>query len=152
MLFEELYLNGITKKEACCLFNRSPKTLERWNNNPPMWVIRIIRLIGKKPPFPDDWYGWYFDRHFIVDPAGNSFHINEVSTIFWTRQLTESLTGSTSNIRSLKTELEKKINALDADITITVNIGSNIEKIINVKPSVINYDYNEDEKEKAIQK
>lgn len=92
-LFEHLQLNGISKQEACQLFGKSCKTLERWNDNPPDWAVRIIKLFGKKPPFPDNWHGWYFDNDFIVDPAGNKYHINEVSSIFWNRQLIQSLTG-----------------------------------------------------------
>ena len=108
-LFDHLTYHGISKKEAAKLFGKSEKTLYRWNENPPDWVLRIVQLLGQKPSFPDLWNGWYFDSEFICDPAGNKYHINEVSTIFWTRQLIESLTGSTFEIYSLKGHLEKKL-------------------------------------------
>ena len=126
-LNECLFLNGITKDQACDLFGRSPATLKRWNDNPPPWVLRIIKLIGVKPSFPDEWEDWHFDRHWLVDPAGNAFHINDVKNLWIERQLSKSLRGDSLIIHSMKLELEKRLNALDSEISITINIG-NIEK------------------------
>lgn len=122
-LSDHLLLNGISREEACIIFGRSPKTLKRWNESPPEWVLKIIQLLGVKPPFPDCWEDWHFDRHWLVDPAGNSFHINDVKNIWIERQLAKTLHGDETDIYSLKLELEKKIKELESDVTITVELG-----------------------------
>ena len=123
MLFEELIINGFSKKEGCELFGISMRTLSRWNENPPQWAIRIIRDLGKKPPFPGEWYGWRFDNDFIIDDNNNRYHINDVRNIWITNQLTDNLRGKKSNIRSLKTHLENKIKAMEATINISLKNG-----------------------------
>ena len=108
-LNDYLSYHGISKKEACELFGKSEKTLYRWNENPPAWVLRIIQLMGKKPAFPDDWEGWYFDRDWLVDPAGNSYHLKDINALFWQRQFFRSTVGNQSDILTLKNHLEKQL-------------------------------------------
>jgi hypothetical protein len=79
-------------------------------------------LYFKRCLLPEDWQGWYFDTDgFLIDNAGNHYHIDEIRTIFWTRQLTRELTGSQSNILSLKQELKNKIKTINSKITLSWN-------------------------------
>jgi len=119
-LNDHLLLAGISKKEACVLFGRSQRTLQSWNDNPPDWVLRIIRLMRKQPPFPDCWDGWYFDRHFLVDSAGNSYSQKDINALFWQRQLFKVTAGEDHNILILKNELERKLQRLESRIHITL--------------------------------
>ncbi len=135
-LNDHLLYHGITKKEACKLFGRTPKTLKRWNEEPPEWVLRIIQLMGKKPHFPDEWEGWYFDRHWLVDPAGNSFKQNEMLSSKYNQQIKNHFTGDINTVRSLKLQLEKKIKELNSQITITVNIGNEKPQEFKIKRSI----------------
>ncbi len=119
-LNDHLLLAGISKKEACILFGRSKRTLESWNDNPPDWVLRIIRLMRKQPPFPDCWDGWYFDRHWLVDDAGNSYSQKDINHLFWQRQFFRNTVGDEHNILVLKEELEHRIKQNKAKICITL--------------------------------
>jgi len=120
-LKDHLFRAGITEAEACELFGRTPRTLKNWNDEPPEWTLRIIRLMRKHPPFPDCWDGWYFDRHFLVDPAGNSYSITDINHLFFQRQFFDTINGSTNNILNLKSELERKIKHLESTLTIQLS-------------------------------
>lgn len=56
------------------------------------------------------WDGWIVDEDFLLDPSGNHYHRNEIRAIFFTRQLTQELRGSTLKVRSLKMELQDNLN------------------------------------------
>lgn len=127
-LNDHLLIHGITREEACILFGRTLKTLKRWNEKPPEWVIRIIQLMGKKPPFPDCWNDWYFDRNWIVSPEGNGYSQRDILASKYAVNAYKGITGEQSDITILKNELERKINILDSDIRLTVNIGEEIHK------------------------
>ena len=122
-LYDHLSLAGISKKEACKLFGKTPRTLKRWNEDPPQWVLNIVRMIGEYKVMPSQWSGWYFDRQWIVDPAGNAYHHNDVSNLWIERQITKSVRGDCMTIHSLKNELEKRIQAFSSELSITVNLG-----------------------------
>lgn len=62
------------------------------------------------------WGGWVVDGDFLLDPGGNHYHRDEIRAIFFTRQLTQELRGSTLKVRSLKQELERKIVATQAEV------------------------------------
>ena len=120
---DHLQYHAISKDEACKLFGRTRKTLNVWENDPPEWALRIIQLMGKKPPFPVNWEGWYFEKDFICDPAGNKYHQNEVKSSLYTERANKLITGDNMTITSLKMELEKKIAELNNDVVITVELG-----------------------------
>lgn len=127
-LNDHLFMNGITKKEACILFGRTPRTLKNWNEDPPEWVVRIVQLMGEKPAFPDCWRGWYFDREWIVDQAGNSYRQCDLqANVHYARSL-HAMCGKEEDIYILKDELKNKIKALSSEISITVNVGKELKK------------------------
>lgn len=64
------------------------------------------------------WSGWIVDGDFLIDPAGNHYHRDEIRAIFFNRQLTRELRGSTLKVRSLKQELERKISETQAPVII----------------------------------
>lgn len=112
----------IDKPEFLRLFNISERTYQRWNKQPPAHIVELLRLINQHSPRrPECWNNWFYDRHFLVDPEGNEYSINEIRAIFWNRQLIESLTGTTSNIASLKKHLETRLKAQPAHINISLN-------------------------------
>lgn len=110
-LSDYLCYHKITKEDACKLFGRTDRTLARWENEPPEWAIRIIKLLGhsNKQLFIDEWENWYFDKDYLVDDSGNKYNIAEIRAIFYTRQLTDTLTGDQMVVRSLKQRLEKQL-------------------------------------------
>lgn len=59
------------------------------------------------------WDGWHWIYGmYLVDPEGNRYSQEMVRSSFFTSQLKRDLTGSDWKIRSLKLELEKKLNAI----------------------------------------
>lgn len=81
-----------------------------------------------------DWKGWRFDGKYIVDPWGNKYHQNEVREIFFTRQLIRELTGSTLQVRSLKEELKRKIEAIQPP-KIIIEYPDGSQKVISYTPT-----------------
>jgi hypothetical protein len=64
------------------------------------------------------WDGWLVDGDFLLDPAGNHYHRNEIRAIFFDRQLIRELRGSDLKIYSLKQELERKLELMKPPIVI----------------------------------
>lgn len=64
------------------------------------------------------WGGWVIEEDFLVDPTGNYYHRDEIRAIFFTNQLTRELRGSDLKVRSLKMELEKKLELLEPPVVI----------------------------------
>lgn len=108
-LSDYLAYHGLTHADACELFGRSSRTLKRWEQKPPHWVIKIIQMIGQYKVMPQEWHGWYFDRDFLSDPAGNKYHIDEVRSIFMTRQFMDTVRGDKMTICSMKQYLEERL-------------------------------------------
>lgn len=76
--------------------------------------------------------GWLVDPTdggVLYDSDGNHYYINEIRSIFFTRQLIESLTGHRpSSVVSMKNALEKRIAASKMPkIVITFGDGEQIE-------------------------
>ncbi len=65
---------------------------------------------SKRYETPWDGWGWIYGL-YLVDPEGNRYSQEMVRSSFFTSQLKRDLTGSELTIRSLKLELEKRINA-----------------------------------------
>ena len=126
-LSDYLLSAGISKKDACVLFDISPRTLKRWNDPAPVWAVNIIKMIGEHRVMPENWQGWYFERDWLVDPAGNSYKQGDINALFYERQFTKLLRGDTYDIYNLKDELKKRINAHESEILISVKFG-NINK------------------------
>lgn len=122
-LIDHIECLGMSKQEFAGIVGRSVRTIERWNQRPPPWIIRFITIyISKDAYIPKNWQGWYFDTDgFLMDNTGNHYHIDEIRAIFWTRQLTRELMGSQSNILSLKQELKNKIKTINSEITLSWN-------------------------------
>jgi hypothetical protein len=108
-LSDHLYFYRMSKEHACKLFGRTPRTLKRWEKNPPDWVINIIKNLGGNNHIPSYWSGWNFNGEFFCDPSGNKYHQNDINSLFIQRQLSESLVGDNLTIRSLKTHLEEQL-------------------------------------------
>lgn len=73
-----------------------------------------------KPKKPDPskhyetpWEGWrWIYGLYLVDPEGNRYSQEMVRSSFFTSQLKRDLTGSELKVRSLKLELEKRLNGI----------------------------------------
>lgn len=122
-LKEHLLFANISTARACELFGRTERTLTSWNENPPPHVLEVLKLHRRRYRMPQEWENWSFDRHWIIDPAGNAFHINDVKNLWIERQLAQTLHGSKNDVFSLKLELEKRIKELENDVVITVELG-----------------------------
>ena len=96
---------GISKKQACKIFDKQPSTIKRWDKNPPHWVINIIKIVGNQKNIPSSWEGWYFKDDKIYDPDGNFYTQSSIRSLYMQNQLSRSLLGDTLEIRSLKTHL-----------------------------------------------
>ena len=121
---------SVPRAEFMKMFNISERTYQRWNKNPPEWVVNLFKMaITRNPLTPEIWKGWQFDGDLIIDPDGNSYHVNEVRAIFWNRQLIETLTGNRpSSILSMKAHLEKRIKATQATLNISLANDSQVIK------------------------
>lgn len=64
------------------------------------------------------WSGWIVDGDFLIDPAGNHYHRDEIRSIFFTRQLVYELRGSDLKVRSLKQELERKLELMKPPVVV----------------------------------
>lgn len=130
LLSQSIRLSGLTKKQFIELFDISQRTYERWEKNTPRRILNILSRLRHNSPA---WENWTFDRHFIVDPAGNAYTQTDVMNIFWTRQLTDTLTGKPSNVRSLKSHLETKIKQNNiTSVSICLNNGPDALKQFNI--------------------
>ncbi len=78
------------------------------------------------------WDGWWFDRHFLVDPAGNAYNQNDIRSVFFTRQLHKEIRGTPLKVLSLKRELERRIRAT-ALPEIIVRYGDGSEQTFKYK-------------------
>lgn len=58
------------------------------------------------------WDGWSFDGDLIYDPAGNKWGKNDLNSALMGKQLYNEISGTSIRIRSLKLELEKRIQAM----------------------------------------
>ena len=129
-----LFKNNLSKERLCKLICKSERTLRRYENDPPSWVVNIIEEFGNKKAIPKSWDGWYFDDGFLFDSDGNGFQKDEIRGIFMTRQLSRNLIGDTGNVVSLKNELEEKLKLLDS--TITINLENSGEVLKSWKVSI----------------
>jgi len=122
MLDNLLIQFSVPRAEFMRMFDISERTYQRWNKKPPTWVVNLFRMaIAKNPLTPEIWDGWMFDNDLIIDPDGNSYHIDEIRAIFWNRQLISTLTGTRpSNIASLKTHLDRRIKATQSTLNISL--------------------------------
>lgn len=68
-------------------------------------------LLWNRIPQNEHWTGWHFYDDFLYDEAGNRYHVNDVRSVFMTRQLYHSISGFPHNVCSLKMQLEEKIKA-----------------------------------------
>lgn len=125
---------GIKLDDAAELFGRTRKTLLRWNNNPPIWVIRIIKMIGQHQALPEIWDGWYFDNEFLCCPDGNRYHYNEVRMLWLTLQRIRNYEDPLM-IESMKRKLQRKMDLLNSEIKVTVQVGNGVEKEILINPT-----------------
>lgn len=66
----------------------------------------------------DVWENWSFEGEFLIDEANNKYHINDIRSLFFQRQLHNSLMGSKYDIFCLKTALEDKLKSLESHIVI----------------------------------
>lgn len=64
------------------------------------------------------WDGWIVDGDFLLDPAGNHYHRDEIRAIFFDRQLIRELRGSSLKVYSLKQELERKLAVMQTPVII----------------------------------
>ena len=77
--------------------------------------------------------GWVCDtvNNCLVDDAGNSYSIDEIRAIFYTRQLIANLTGSKgAKLTSLKKHLEDKIRATQLPV-VTIEWSDGRKSIVN---------------------
>ena len=96
---------GISKNQACLIFDKQLSTINRWDKNPPLWVINIIQIVGDQKKIPSSWQGWYFQQDKIYDPDGNFYTQSDIRSLFMQNQLTRELIGNPKEITSLKTHL-----------------------------------------------
>jgi len=131
-LKQRLHNANISTSRACELFGRTERTLWNWNKNPPNHVLEVIKLHGTRHTMPEGWHDWYFDREWIIDPAGNAYNQKDIFSSHWTAKAYESLTGSSNDIINLKNVLERRIIEAQKSpaITIKVTRGENIERFI----------------------
>lgn len=127
---DNLCLNfGVPSSELKRLFDISERTYQRWNKNPPDHVFELFRrAMDGFNHTPECWKGWSFRENYIIDPAGNKFEQNEVSSIFWNRQLINELTGTSGTIRSMKQHLDKQRKSFKAPV-LSVSLSSGGEEI-----------------------
>ncbi len=136
-LSDHLKFYQITSIEACKLFGRSQRTLKRWEDSPPEWVLRIVEMVGQHKLMPEIWLGWYFADEFLYDPDGNKYHYNDVRMLWLTLQRIRNYEDP-AMIDSLKTVLQRKIDLLNSEIKLTIQVGDGLDgltKEVKINPT-----------------
>ena len=81
----------------------------------------------------NEFEGWSIsiDEPILFDPEGNHYHLDEIRSIFFTRQFMNSTRGTLYDrtVITLKEHLESKILAVEAP-TVTVDWGDGRQQVI----------------------
>ena len=78
--------------------------------------------------------GWAVDETngVMFDEGGNEYDMHEIRAIFMTRQWMYSHVGGTSNVLSLKEELERKVKAMQMPKVI-IDWGDAVQELSHPK-------------------
>jgi hypothetical protein len=66
------------------------------------------------------WENWSFENEFLIDDAMNKYHIDDIRSLSFQRQLHQNILGNKFDIVCLKSVLEKRIQALDGEIVVSI--------------------------------
>jgi hypothetical protein len=66
------------------------------------------------------WENWSFEKEFLIDDAMNKYHIDDIRSLFFQRQLHQNILGNKFDIVCLKSVLEKRIQELDGEIVVSI--------------------------------
>lgn len=58
---------------------------------------------------PETWKGWTFESGLLYDDTGKPYKQSEIKEIYWNRQIIREINGDSLKVRSLKKELERRI-------------------------------------------
>ncbi len=138
-LLQQMAWVSMPPETMCELAGITLYTLKhRWNDNPPKHAIQIMNLyVKRRDPLEDSpWRGWYFNKDYLVDDAGNGYGQHEIRAIFYTRGFMDCVRGDQSTVVTLKQELEKRIADFSGKIKISWDYSEEAIEIDLLHPPV----------------